>query len=119
VLVYWHGSDSEKGPLTFDDGPILLIPRDLGSQRNNVPATFFYLGKNVENDPNIAKEVANPVMYWQSYYTHKNLIFDLNPFVRANTKAQSTILENTGITPFLFRPPMEEMIPLQLINQRS
>ena len=109
-VVYWHGDPTQKKvSLTFDDGPnATYTPQILKILKEyNIQATFFMLGKNVESYPDIAKEVAESGNVIGNHsYTHKNLIFDLNPYVRRQIiRSQSRILENTGITPLLFRPP--------------
>src|ERR1019366_3048145 len=59
-VLYWHGdAAAKKIALTFDDGPnepytaeILKILKE-----NQVRATFFLLGKNVEADPQTARDI--------------------------------------------------------------
>src|ERR1051326_5728515 len=77
-LLYWHGDVTQKKiALTFDDGPnepytseILKILKD-----NNIRATFFLVGKNVEAEPEAAREIAAAGHVIGNHsYDHHNLI---------------------------------------------
>ena len=57
----WRGEDSNAVYLTFDDGPdrettpwVLDLLR-----RENVKATFFCVGQNIEKNPSLFKEIVN------------------------------------------------------------
>ena len=109
-LEYWHGNNNEKKvALTFDDGPNDVYTRQILDilKQNDVRATFFMIGKNVERYPEVAREVAESgEVIGNHSYTHRNLIFDINPFVRKQiTRTQNVIFDNTGIVTNLFRPP--------------
>ncbi len=109
-LEYWHGdNDQKKVALTFDDGPNDVYTRQILDilKQNDIRATFFMVGKNVERYPDVAKEVAESgEVIGNHSYTHRNLIFDINPFVRKQiTRTQNVIFDHTGIIPYLFRPP--------------
>ncbi len=76
--LFWHGSPHEKKiALTFDDGPnepytseILKILKD-----NNVHATFFMVGKNVEMYPDAARAiVAEGHAIGNHTYDHRTLL---------------------------------------------
>src|SRR5579872_5285240 len=79
-LIYWRGDPSEmKVALTFDDGPnepytseILQVLRE-----NNVRATFFVNGKNVETFPETAREIVREGHAIGNHsYSHKDLVLD-------------------------------------------
>jgi cellulose synthase/poly-beta-1,6-N-acetylglucosamine synthase-like glycosyltransferase/peptidoglycan/xylan/chitin deacetylase (PgdA/CDA1 family) len=58
---YYTAVAVKKVALTFDDGPnlsnTLRIAQEL--KKENVPATFFFIGQNVLEHPDIAKEVSD------------------------------------------------------------
>jgi peptidoglycan-N-acetylglucosamine deacetylase len=94
--------------LTFDDGPwpsstdkVLDILK-----KNNIKGTFFVVGQNVKNYPDLTKRVvtdghtiANHT--WHHWYHH------MNPQVAAYEVANTTdiIYQTTGVKTSLFRPP--------------
>ena len=57
----WRGEDSNAVYLTFDDGPdIETTPWVLDLlRRENVKATFFCVGQNIENNPSLFKDIVN------------------------------------------------------------
>jgi peptidoglycan/xylan/chitin deacetylase (PgdA/CDA1 family) len=95
--------------LTFDDGPNAeATPRILQTLRaENVPATFFMLGRHVERWPAIAREVANEGHAIGNHgYYHQKLHLRSPAFVRLDlirgTGAISAVL---GRSPRFFRAP--------------
>ena len=62
-MKFYSGIDTKEKlvALTFDDGPNpVFTPLILDVLKNmNVKATFFLLGKRVEQFPNVAREVKN------------------------------------------------------------
>ncbi|BAY26215.1 polysaccharide deacetylase [Calothrix sp. NIES-2100] len=94
--------------LTFDDGPwpestaqVLNILK-----KNDIKATFFVVGQNVKNYPDLTKQVvaeghtiANHT--WHHWYHH------MNPQVAAYEIENTTdiIFKTTGVKTNLFRPP--------------
>ena len=94
--------------LTFDDGPwpsstakVLDILK-----KNNIKSTFFVVGQNVKNYPELAKRIvtdghtiANHT--WHHWYHH------MNPQTAAYEVANTTdiIYKTTGVKTSLFRPP--------------
>lgn len=57
----WRGEDSNSVYLTFDDGPdIETTPWVLDLlKRENIKATFFCIGQNIEKHPSLFKEILN------------------------------------------------------------
>jgi peptidoglycan/xylan/chitin deacetylase (PgdA/CDA1 family) len=94
--------------LTFDDGPSESTPallRMLADQ--DVPATFFQCGANVERLPEIAREVARSGHEIGNHsYTHPRFIFRTPAFIQGELgRAQESIERAAGISPVLFRAP--------------
>ena len=95
--------------LTFDDGPnenTLAILDIL--KKNNVQATFFCIGKNIEKHPKILKRIMEEGHIVGNHsYSHSNL-FDFyrkNRLVEEIQKTDTLIESITGKKPQLFRPP--------------
>ena len=102
-------SDEDKViALTFDDGPwsgtttqILDILR-----QNNILATFFWIGQNLQAHPQIAQQVvadghAIGNHTWHHWYQSMNRHTVINEI----DKTTKLIYETTGIQTSLFRPP--------------
>jgi polysaccharide deacetylase family sporulation protein PdaB len=109
-LLYWHGDRHvKKVALTFDDGPnqpytaeILKILKE-----NDVRATFFLVGKNVEGDPQTARDIVAAGHFIGNHsYDHHNLLTRTNAQVRREIlMAEKAIEAATGQRTVLFRPP--------------
>ncbi len=95
--------------LTFDDGPNPIYTPEILNILNekNVKATFFLIGKNVEDYPEVARRIVNEGHTIGSHtYSHRSLI----PLSVKGTdyeikKAEAAIEKVTGVRPTLFRPP--------------
>ena len=95
--------------LTFDDGPSGAITEKLldGLAARNVKATFFLCGYRIEKFPEIAQRMAeeghelglhsNRHDYMQ-HMTKEEALDDLS-------ECQSILVETTGVSARLFRPP--------------
>jgi chitin deacetylase len=107
--------------LTFDDGPSkkrtpLLL--DI-LKKNNVKATFFMLGENIEKYTTIAQAV-----YTQGHlignhsYDHPRLIFKSPSFIKDQITKTDRLIKSTGqLNVRYFRPPYSSkyiMLPLAL-----
>ena len=105
----WRGPRDQRAvALTFDDGPCEATPRILEVlSRYGVPATFFQCGVNVERAPARAREVvAAGHEIGNHTYTHPMLHFRRREFIEEQiARAQSAILDHTGVTPRWFRAP--------------
>ena len=109
-VIYWHGNlDEKKVALTFDDGPnepytseILKILKD-----NDIKATFFMVGKNVEFFPETAKAVAEAGHVIGNHsYDHPMMVLEANPHIRNEIERGGEAIEKTTLQhPTLFRPP--------------
>ena len=95
--------------LTFDDGPhptatpaILNILRE-----RDIRATFFFLGQNVQQYPDIARQVVAEGHHIGNHsYIHTNLFFKDEAFIRKEIIQTEEILESKlGKRTQYFRPP--------------
>jgi len=109
--AYWKQKTTDKiVALTFDDGPnepytsqILDILKD-----NNIKATFFVLGENVNYYPDIAQRIVNEghVIANHSYSHQQDLVIEKQTSIDKEINwTQDIIFNTTGKIPQLFRPP--------------
>jgi peptidoglycan-N-acetylglucosamine deacetylase len=104
-----HTASGRGYALTFDDGPhaqgtpaVLEILRDEG-----LHATFFLVGEQVLRNPALAREIAEAGHQIALHcHRHRNLL-RLSP-AQVSTdiaRARELIVEHTGCSPTLYRPP--------------
>ena len=112
------GADSRLLALTYDDGPndpdtfrMLEV-----LQRHNVKATFFLIGRFVEQRPDIARAIVEAGHAVGNHtWDHPNLIFASATEVCLQlAQTQQSIFEATGVEPILFRPPFGGRRPATL-----
>jgi peptidoglycan-N-acetylglucosamine deacetylase len=100
---------SKRLALTYDDGPNDPYTGHLLDvlARHDVKATFFMMGKYVEERPKIAQQVfAEGHTVGNHSYSHPNLIFVGEAELRSQIARTQKALEDAGCgTPKLFRPP--------------
>jgi peptidoglycan/xylan/chitin deacetylase (PgdA/CDA1 family) len=112
----WYGESFVRLPrgakqiaLTYDDGPndphtfrLLEV-----LTKHNAHATFFLIGSFVEQRPDIARELVNAGHAIGNHtFTHPNLIFTSGAETRSQLeRCQQAVVQATGQTPRLFRPP--------------
>lgn len=105
-----HGSREEKCiALTFDDGP---HPRYTARildllEKYDIKATFFMIGSNVKNYPELAKRVAEEGHEIGSHtYSHPHML-GITPLrlIEEIKETEAVLLENGIPRPTLFRPP--------------
>ena len=96
--------------LTFDDGPYGTSTQQVLDilQKEHIHATFFLIGKNVEEYPALAKEIVQEgnVVGNHTYDHPKNLT--TMPLAQVSSElamAESAIASSTGVHAKLFRPP--------------
>ena len=95
--------------LTYDDGPndpsTLQLIEVLA--RHDVKATFFVLGKFVEQKPDIVRAlVAAGHVIGNHSWDHPRLIFASDAELRSQVeRTQTAVFDARGVTPTLFRPP--------------
>jgi peptidoglycan/xylan/chitin deacetylase (PgdA/CDA1 family) len=100
---------SKQLALTYDDGPNdpdTLRLLDVLS-KHNVKATFFVLGKFVQQKPEIVRALASAGHVIGNHsWDHPRLIFSSNAELRRQIeRTQKAIFDACGVTPILFRPP--------------
>ncbi len=110
--VYWKG---EKGKVafTFDDGPhpeftpqILAILKE-----EKVQATFFCIGKNVADNPELSQRIADEGHTVGNHsYSHAYVFTDAKA-VEEHSKGREVIERIIGKRPAYFRPPFGVMNP--------
>ncbi len=95
--------------ITFDDGPHpAATPAVLNILRErNISATFFFLGRNAQQYPDIAKQVVlEGHQIGNHSYLHTNLFFKNKSLVKEQIIQTEEILEsNLGRRTRFFRPP--------------
>jgi len=100
---------SRQLALTYDDGPndpdTLRLLDVLA--RHNVKATFFVLGKFVEQKPEIVSALAEAGHIIGNHsWDHPRLIFASSAELTSQVeRTQDAILDACGVLPTLFRPP--------------
>lgn len=105
---YWTTSNN-KILLTFDDGPTAeateLIIKTLNEF--NIKALFFCVGQNIEQEPQLAKEIlAEGHTIGNHNYSHKRLSKLSNPEkIEEVKKCNDVIKEKLGLVSVYYRPP--------------
>jgi peptidoglycan/xylan/chitin deacetylase (PgdA/CDA1 family) len=100
---------SKQLALTYDDGPndpdTLQLIDVLG--RHDVKATFFVLGRFVEQKPQIVRALVSAGHIIGNHsWDHPRLIFASNAELhRQIERTQSAVYDACGVAPVLFRPP--------------
>ena len=109
--------------LTYDDGPndpdTLKLMDVLA--RHEVRATFFVLGKFVQQKPEIVRALAAAGHVIGNHsWDHPRLIFASDAELRRQVEGtQSAIFDACGVTPTLFRPPYGGRRPGTLSSVRA
>ncbi len=108
--------------LTYDDGPNDPYTRQMLDvlERHGVKATFFLIGKFVQQRPDIARAVVEAGHAVGSHtWDHPNLVWVNQRDLRLQLeKTQQAILEATGVDVKLFRPPFGGRRPATLRTLR-
>jgi peptidoglycan/xylan/chitin deacetylase (PgdA/CDA1 family) len=119
----WHGHEgSSSVALTFDDGPSADTDLILNALRaQNVQATFFMVGRNVELHPQVARRViAEGHEIGNHSYSHPIYLFRSPHETRRQLrKAQEVITETTGVRPRFARPPCGVRTPAYFAAARE
>lgn len=109
--------------LTYDDGPNdPWTPRLLEVlERHSVKATFFLVGKFVEQKPEIARSIAAAGHSLGLHtWDHPNLIFKSRAEVRSQLeRTRKVIYNSTGVETRLMRPPFGARRPATLRTIRA
>ncbi|HEY1265114.1 MAG TPA: polysaccharide deacetylase family protein [Terriglobales bacterium] len=128
----WYGRTFRKIPgpskklaLTYDDGPNDPYTPQLLEvlARHGVRATFFMIGRYVQQKPQIARELVQAGHVAANHtYTHPQLIFQSPLQARAQISSCRKILEDAvGQPSNLFRPPFGGRRPtvMRLIREEG
>jgi peptidoglycan/xylan/chitin deacetylase (PgdA/CDA1 family) len=107
--LYTGRSDEKLVALTFDDGPKPGVTEPLLDllTAEHVRATFFVIGRHMQEYPALAKATAAAGMEIANHsYTHRSLT-SLTPFeaTREMLQTQAAVLALTGQLPRFVRPP--------------
>lgn len=108
--IYHFKTKDKVVALTFDDGPNGKYTQEVLDilDKNQVNATFFLIGANVEKYPEIAKEIiqrGNKIGN-HSFSHHWLLPFEKDKTILSEVnKTQAAIFSATGVKTDLFRPP--------------
>jgi peptidoglycan-N-acetylglucosamine deacetylase len=114
---------SKQIALTYDDGPndphTLRLLEVLA--KHGAKATFFLIGRFVEQRPDIAREVVKAGHAIGNHtFTHRLLIFAGDGETRSQLgRCQRVIEDAVGLAPTLFRPPFGGRRPGTLAVARS
>ena len=105
-----NATTTKEIALTFDDGPYGTSTAEVLDilEKEHIHATFFLIGKNVEEYPALARrEVADGDLIGNHSYDHSKKLATLSQsaFELNLLKAQLAIVSNTGISPTIYRPP--------------
>jgi peptidoglycan-N-acetylglucosamine deacetylase len=107
--IYRVPSAQKIVALTFDDGPSPdWTPKILDAlKEKNIKATFFMLGKHVEQYPAVARRVTEEghEIGNHTYDHHVLLYYKTEELEKEIKEAQAAIYKATGITTKYFRPP--------------
>ncbi|HHY75496.1 MAG TPA: polysaccharide deacetylase family protein [Firmicutes bacterium] len=106
--------------LTFDDGPDLTTTRPILAilRQYGIKATFFLIGERVLRYPELAREIAEEGHVIGVHgFEHKPLAgLPASEVRRDLAKARDAIVETTGVTPYLYRPPLGALDETQVIE---
>lgn len=107
VSYYFHPKTMY---LTFDDGPSEENTRkvlDILRERN-IKATFFLVGENVRQHPDVARQIAaegHTIGIHCDHHEYNALYESVDSYVADFEKARQTVYEVTGVETNLFRFP--------------
>jgi peptidoglycan-N-acetylglucosamine deacetylase len=95
--------------LTFDDGPNTYATPEVLNILNKfrVKATFFLLGHNVQQSPELVREIfSDGHSIGNHSFSHKNLLLRRKTAIRQEIiTTNEGIRDISGVSPTMFRPP--------------
>ena len=105
-----HGDRSQNAiALTFDDGPTAKYTGEILEILDNhqVPATFFLIGKFVDEHPQSVAQIAQHGHEIGNHsYSHKRMMLRTPAWIRTELLKTDQAIRNVGYTgPIQFRPP--------------
>jgi peptidoglycan/xylan/chitin deacetylase (PgdA/CDA1 family) len=109
LTVFSGRSDEKCVALTFDDGPKPGVTEPLLDVlvAAHVPATFFVIGRHIEEYPELARAIASAGMEIENHsYTHRSLTaISGRDAIQEMLATQAAVLAITGKLPRYIRPP--------------
>jgi len=109
LFCYANNSTKKLIALTFDDGPHIQYTEEVLNilKKNNIKATFFVIGGNVKNHPELLKKTfADGNLIGNHSYTHPNLSkIDSKLITKELNRANDIIYKTIHVYPTLMRPP--------------
>jgi len=106
--IYFHGSRKfNKIALTFDDGPCKETEEILKVlKKEEIPATFFVLGKKLKKNPLFIKQIVKQGSEVGNHsYSHDSLLSKSSKKIIEEILQTDKLLLKQGIKTNLFRPP--------------
>ena len=106
--IFFHGPrDKKKIALTFDDGPCKITLEILKIlKKENVPATFFVLGKKIKGNENILKQMIKQNCEIGNHtYNHADLMFKTPKIIKKELIDTDKELKKLNIKTKLMRCP--------------
>jgi peptidoglycan-N-acetylglucosamine deacetylase len=96
--------------ISFDDGPHPDVTPELLKllDKHNVLATFFCIGKNVDSNPLLVKDIiSRGHIVGNHTYGHSNFfdLFSPSKMLKEIKDTNNAIHSATGVMPLFFRPP--------------
>lgn len=121
VITRWGGVDPKKIALTFDDGPDpAYTPQVLDIlKRYHVPATFFVVGNNANQNQQLLKRIFNEGNEIGNHtFTHPNISMISDGQLKAEINSTQRLMESLlGHQTLLFRPPYAEDVEPETPDQ--
>jgi cellulose synthase/poly-beta-1,6-N-acetylglucosamine synthase-like glycosyltransferase/peptidoglycan/xylan/chitin deacetylase (PgdA/CDA1 family)/spore germination protein YaaH len=128
-VINRYGGGEKKIALTFDDGPDPVYTSQIleALKKANVPATFFVIGENIDNNKKVLqKEYAYGNEIGNHTYSHPNIAHVSDLQLKLEVSATERLIEDAiGHQSHLFRSPyaqdsepetVDEIKPVQLLN---
>ncbi|WP_293342126.1 polysaccharide deacetylase family protein [Microcoleus sp. CAWBG58] len=94
--------------LTFDDGPWPTTTKQILEilKKNNIKATFFFVGRYLQTYPELGKQVASAGHAIGNHtWNHQYIQYNETTAAREIDRTSSLIEEVTGVKTSMFRPP--------------
>jgi peptidoglycan-N-acetylglucosamine deacetylase len=96
--------------ITFDDGPVAERTERVLEilEKHEVKATFFCIGKNVKEHPELAKQIHNKSHLIGNHSYYHGTLFNLQSTKKMKAELVDTnqiIKQTIGLSPRFFRPP--------------
>ena len=94
--------------MTFDDAPTVYAQEILNILvEKQIKATFYEIGKQIEEHPEIAKSIVDAGMEVGNHsYSHKRFLLVSQPFIHSEIQKTNELIRKSGYTgEITFRPP--------------